>query len=38
LNTASPLGLEVALARISAEVTAEALYRHDAIPTVSLVS
>jgi hypothetical protein len=31
LNTASPLGLEDALARISAEVTAEALYRHGAI-------
>ena len=30
LNTASPTGLEDALARISAEVTAEAVYRHDA--------
>ena len=30
LNTTSPLGLEDALARISAEVTAEAVYRHEA--------
>ena len=30
LNTASPIGLEDALARISAEVTAEAVYRHEA--------
>jgi phage shock protein A len=30
LNTASPPGLEDALARISAEVTAEAVYRHEA--------
>jgi hypothetical protein len=30
LNTTSPLGLEDALARVSAEVTAEALYRREA--------
>lgn len=30
LNIASPNGLEDALARISAEVTAEAVYRRDA--------
>jgi phage shock protein A len=30
LNTASPPGLEDALARISAEVTAEAVYRREA--------
>ncbi len=29
LNTTSPLGLEDTLARISAEVTAEALCRHE---------
>lgn len=34
LNTASPLGLEDALARISAEVTAEAVYRRDAAARV----
>jgi hypothetical protein len=31
LNTTSPPGLEDALARISAEVTAEALYRHETV-------
>jgi len=35
LNTASPLGLEDALARISAEVTAEALYRHETAAPVT---
>jgi phage shock protein A len=35
LNTASPLGLEDALARISAEVTTEALYRHETIASVT---
>ena len=30
LNTTTPPGLEDALARISAEVTAEAVYQHDA--------
>jgi phage shock protein A len=35
LNTASPLGLEDALARISAEVTAEAVYRHDTVARVT---
>jgi len=35
LNTASPLGLEDALARISAEVTAEAVYRHETVAPVT---
>jgi len=35
LNTASPVGLEDALARISAEVTAEAVYRHAAAARVA---
>ena len=35
LNTASPPGLEDALAQISAEVTAEAIYRRDAAARVT---
>jgi hypothetical protein len=35
LSTASPPGLEDALARISAEVTAEALYRHETAARVT---
>jgi hypothetical protein len=35
LNTASPPGLEDALARISAEVTVEAAYRHEAAARVT---
>jgi phage shock protein A len=35
LNTASPPGLEDALARISAEVTAEALYRQETAARVT---
>jgi hypothetical protein len=35
LNTTSPLGLEDALARISAEVTAEAVYQHETVARVT---
>ena len=38
LNTASPPGLEDALARISAEVTAEAAYRNEAAARARVIT